>query len=218
MLNKSSCHVLLLLALLVFLLSGCAATTTALRHKDLEVQGQMSSSIFLDPGAKTQGPIYVQVGNTTGQLMDDFAPMLIELLHDKGYRVVDDPAKAELILQVNLLSVGEMSTSALEKHTGMGFGGAAVGATVGALVASSGHEWVGAGIGGLAMAVGEIITGTMVKAVEYGMISDVQLTLAHTGQVYQTRVGSHAVQVNLTFAEAYPALRDNQLGIISGLF
>lgn len=236
---------LLALLSLALLLGGCAATTTALRYKDLDVQTKMSNSVFLDPVAPNQRTIFVQVRNTSDKpfnIQNDIIGHLVA----KGYKVVQDPNKATYILQANVLSVGMVDESALEKSTLAGFGGVAAGAGVGALLGGS-RAGAGAVVGGLAMGAAEAIAGSLTKVVTYAVITDVQISERTKGAVseqfssrlrqgsadtnvtqttsstthrkeYQTRIASSARQVNLKFNEAYPHLRQGLVNAISGLF
>ncbi len=236
---------ILALMSLALLLGGCAATTTALRYKDLDVQTKMSNSIFLDPVAPAQRTIFIQVRNTSDKPFNVQSDIVGRLVA-KGYKVVQDPSKATYILQANVLSVGMVDQSALEKSTMAGFGGVAVGAGVGALLGGS-RAGAGAVVGGLAAGAAEAIAGSLTKVVTYAVITDVQISERTQGPVseeftsnlkqgsantsvqqrtssttnrkeYQTRIASSARQVNLKFQEAYPHLRQGIVDSISGLF
>ena len=227
------------------LLAGCAATTTALRYKDLDVQTKMSDTIFLDPVAPDQRSIFVQVRNTSDKPFDIQGEVMSALM-SKGYRVVSDPNQANYILQANVLAVGRTDQSALENATGMGFGGIAAGAAAGALLGGS-RAWQGAAVGGLAMGAAEAVTGSLVQVVWYAAITDVQISERVKGAVseefsstmkqgsaqtytkqrtastsnvkkYQTRIASSARKVNLEFPEADPYLRQGLVQAISGMF
>ncbi|MFH1060672.1 MAG: complement resistance protein TraT, partial [Pseudomonadota bacterium] len=115
------------------LMAGCAATTTAIRYKDLDVQTKMSNTIFLDPVAADKRTIFVQMRNTSDKPFDIQGEIMSALMA-KGYRLVNDPAQAHFILQGNVLAVGRTDQSALENTTGLGFGGVAAGAAAGALL------------------------------------------------------------------------------------
>lgn len=232
-----------LLALAV-LLAGCAATYTGLRYKDLKVQNRMSASIFLDPVPPAQRTVYIQVRNTSDKPFD-LQNEVAAAVAAKGYKVVNDPTKAHYILQANVLSVGLTDESALEKATAAGFGGTVAGAAIGGLLGGS-RAVEGAVIGGLAGAAAEMVSGTLVKVNTYMVITDLQISeRAKTGvseefdsnlkqgtgntvvkqktsrstqwKKYQTRIVSSARQTNLTFQEAYPALRDGIAKAIAGI-
>jgi len=239
---------LLAVLALVALLSGCAATATAIRYQDLDVQTKMSATIFLEPVPPHMRTIFIQVRNTSDK------PFYIEqevaaAIAARGYQIVFDPNQAHYILQANILAVGRTDQSALENATGLGYGGVLAGATAGALLGhATGHSaWAGAAIGGLAMGAAEVIAGSATQVVWYAAITDIQISertrsavseqfsstlrqgTAQTYQQqrsakmtdvmkYQTRISSSARKVNLQFPEAEPYLRQGLVQAISGLF
>lgn len=227
------------------LMAGCAATTTAIRYKDLDVQTKMSNTIFLDPVAANQRTIFVQIRNTSDKPFDIQGEIMSALMA-KGYRVVNDPAQAHYILQGNVLAVGRTDQSALENATGLGFGGVAAGAAAGALLGGS-RAWQGAAVGGLAAGAAEVVAGSLVQVVWFAAVTDIQISERVQGAVseefsstlkqgsaqtytrqrtastsnvkkYQTRIASSARKVNLEFMEAEPYLRQGLVQAISGLF
>lgn len=235
---------LVIVAGLALLLAGCAATTTALRYKDLDVQTKMSDSIFLDPVPPQQKTIFVQIRNTTDKRLN-IESQIKGVLAAKGYKILTDPNRAHFILQANILQVGRTDQSALERSRSAGYGGVVLGAGVGALLGGS-HAWQGAAIGGLVGGAAEAISGSLTKVVWYSMITDVQLAERVKGAVsqqfksrlkqgtsttvtqttasttnlkkYRTRIVSSARKVNLEFQEALPHLEQGLINSISGLF
>lgn len=239
---------LLAVLALVAMLSGCAATATAIRYQDLDVQTKMSATIFLEPVPPHQRTIFIQVRNTSDK------PFFIEQdvaasIAARGYQIVFDPNQAHYILQANILAVGRTDQSALENATGLGYGGVLAGATAGALLGhATGHSaWAGAAIGGLAMGAAEVVAGSATQVIWYAVVTDVQISersraavseqfsstlrqgTAHTYQQqrsakmtdvmkYQTRISSSARKVNLQFPEAEPYLRQGLVQAIAGLF
>ncbi|MFZ5587872.1 MAG: complement resistance protein TraT [Thermodesulfobacteriota bacterium] len=227
------------------LLAGCAATTTAIRYKDLDVQTKMSHTIFLDPVAASERSVFVQIRNTSDKPFDIQGEVMSALMA-KGYRVVQDPAQAHYILQANVLAVGRTDQSALENATALGYGGVAAGAAAGALLGGS-RPWQGAAVGGLAAGAAEVVAGSLVQVVWYAAVTDVQISERVKGAVseeftstlkqgsaqtytkqrtastsnvkkYQTRIASSARKVSLEFVEAEPYLRQGLVQAISGLF
>ncbi len=244
---KPTIHLpLVALAVLALLLAGCAATTTALRYKDLDVQTKMSATIFLDPVPPSERTIFIQIRNTTDKPLLDLHQQIAAAIAAKGYRVVADPRKAHYMLQANVLQVGRIDQSALERATAAGFGGTIAGAAIGALLGGD-RAGAGAVVGGLAAGTAEVIAGSLVKVVTYSIITDVQISERVRGPVsqefssalrqgtarttikqrtsssvhwkrYQTRIVSFARQVNLEFQEALPYLKQGLVNSLSGLF
>ena len=54
----------------VAILTGCAATQTAIEHRNLETSTRLSETVFLNPVADGQKTIYVAVKNTSDEDMD----------------------------------------------------------------------------------------------------------------------------------------------------
>lgn len=229
------------------LLTSCAATSTVLEHGKLETDTKLSQTIFLDPVAQSQKTAYIAVTNTSQELVT-VDKSLKQALEEHGYKVVGNPAKAHYMLQANILKVGKMSASASQSALGGGYGGALAGAAMGtALGALSGHSstMIGAGIGGGLVG---LAADSLVKNVNYTMITDVQIServgkgvkvneqfQSHLTngsstiisqvssrdsqyQRYRTRVVSNANKVNLKFTDARPALEQGLVKVIAGIF
>jgi len=233
-----------LLAGLSWSFGGCAATQVALEHKDLSVQTQMSSTVFLDLENRVQKTVFLEVKNTSSCDIA-LAPLIKARLEEAGYQLVAEPQDAFYILQVNVLHVGKASPSALTESVRSGWGGPVAGGLSGAAIASSTNtshgNLKGAAIG---MAV-EMVADSLVKDVTYSIITDIQITertrtpiteksetklhqgsgteIVQTGEnavnwrKYQTRVVSSANQVNLKFEEALPALQQQLARSIAGI-
>lgn len=223
---------------------GCAATTTAIRYSDLDVQTKMSTTIFLDPVAPNEKTVFIQLRNTSDKQLN-IDPQIKGAIAAKGYKIETDPSKAHYILQANVLQVGKTDASALEQSQMAGFGGVAAGVAAGAVLGGS-RAGAGAVVGGLAAGAAEGILGSLVKVVYFSMITDVQISERVKGPVsqqfkadlkqgtsstttqtsastsnmkrYQTRIISSARKVNLEFAEALPHLEQGLVNSISGTF
>lgn len=227
------------------LLAGCAATYTGLRYKDLKVENKMTASIFLDPVAPPQRTVFVQVRNTSDKQFN-LQGDVVAAVTKQGYKVVQDPNQAQYLLQANVLSVGEVDESALEKAKLGAFGGPIAGAAVGAVLGGS-RPGTGAAIGAVAAGAAEVISGALVKVNTFMVVTDLQISertkmgvsqtfrsdlkqgtgrtttsqqVSSTGQwkKYQSRIVSSARQTNLTWPEAYPALRAGIAQAIGGVF
>ena len=237
-----------LIGALVLGLSGCSAMDTAVKHRNLDVETNMSKSVFLQPIPSNQKTVYIDVHNTSNQQLASIKSMLKDAVRQKGYRVVNY-SKAHYLLQANVLQIGKMSKSAADDALTGGFGGAisgaALGAATGAVVDGSNASIIGGGIvGGL---VGSV-ANDMVSNTTYTMITDIQISEklpkgAHarstttaameqgtaTQQVtrisgktswlkYRTRIVSTANRVNLSFASARAALMQQLSTSIANVF
>ena len=235
------------LATSIGLLASCAATGTIMEHRTLETQTKLSKTIFLDPVATSQKTIFIAVKNTSDQEVDINRP-LADALRAHGYRVVKSPSDAHYLLQANILTVGKMSIAASQTALGGGYGsalaGGVTGAALGGLSGNSGTMLAGGLAGGL---VG-LAADSLVKDVNFTMVTDVQIseragrgvkvneqfnaslgngTASSTHQTssresqyerYRTRVVSNADKVNLSFAVARPALEHGLVNTLAGIF
>ncbi len=212
------------IALLTSLLSltGCAAIGTSISHGSLQTQTLMSDSIFMNPTTNnTVKTIYVEIHNTTDKAHFDITTPLLDRLHNKGYKISQNPNTAHYILQVNLLQMGRNSMAAAKEQMGFGYGGALEGGIAAGAVASaasaSALTMTGVGIAGAA--AGSVIDNA-VQDITYSGIVDVQVTerSMHHKKIYKTRILTTADKVNLSFNQAAPSLENGLAQSISGLF
>ena len=236
-----------LLASAVAVLTGCAATQTALEHGSLQVSTKQSETIFLDPVSNAQKTVYVSVKNTSDEEID-IAPHLKTALSSHGYKIINNPNSAHYLLQANVLKVGKMSVAASQSALGGGYGSAIAGAVAGTAAGSFTQSSTGMIAGGLAGGVIGMAADSLVKAVNYTMITDVQIServgkgvkvneqfqshlkngsstvTSQTSsrdsqyQRYRTRVVSNADKVNLKFSDARVSLEQGLVKVISGIF
>lgn len=159
------------------ILSGCAATNTAFKKKELDVQTKTSTSIYIEPVAPAKRTIYVDVKSGVQEfdravfkklLKDSFA------VNDNNYRLIDDPEQAQFILSAFVLNLEKASPSASDKALGRGYegGGMLAGAAIGG---AAGGDWQGAVAGGVVGAGVDMISGALVKDVTYMLVCDVQI-------------------------------------------
>ena len=231
----------------IVVLTGCAATQTAIQHGHLETSTKLSETVFLDPVSRAQKTIYVSVKNTSDPSIE-VAPRLKESFRAHGYRVVNQVDDAHYLLQANILKVGKMSTAASQSALGGGFGSALAGGAVGAGLGSLTHNTSTVIGGGIAGGLVGLAADSLIKAVNYTMVTDVQIservgrgikvqeehraslkqgTSSSLNQVssregqyqrYRTRVVSNADKVNLSFKDAVPALEVGLVKTLVGIF
>ena len=162
-----------------FFMSGCAATMTALRHKDLKVSAKPDETVFFKPVPPEQRIIWIETKDTTGEKID--LSKLKTLALEKGYLVVLNPEKARYWYQVNARFLGETNTPAIQEAMYAGYGGGIIGGVGGAVIggmASNQRYGTAAGalVGGIVGQAVEFIAGELVKKVEFAIIVDVQLS------------------------------------------
>ncbi|WP_131784021.1 complement resistance protein TraT [Legionella gresilensis] len=227
-------------------LTSCAATQTALEHRALNVSTKQSETIFLEPVNNAQKTVFLSLKNTSEENVMIDKP-LKEALLSRGYKVVNNPLQAHYLLQANILKIGKMSKAASQSMLGGGYGSALAGAATGAAIGSFGNGNTLLG-GGLAGGVIGLAADSLVKDVNYTMITDIQIServgrgikvneqfqselkngnstiTSQTSsrdsqyQRYRTRVVSNADKVNLKFQDARPLLEQGLVKVISGIF
>ncbi|EHL30523.1 complement resistance protein TraT [Legionella drancourtii] len=229
----------------VILLTSCAATQTALEHRTLETDTHLKPTIFLSPVAQNQKTVFLIVRNTTQETVSIEKP-LTQALTERGYRVVHNPSQAHYHIQANILKVSKMSQAASKKALGGAFGSTLAGAGTGAALGAFGNNNTTLA-GGIAGGVIGLAADSLVKDVNYTMITDVQIservgkgavqqqfkaslengsssgtyqTMSSRGDYkdFKTRVVSRADKVNLTFEKAKPVLEQGLVRALSGLF
>ena len=235
----------MILASAMVILTGCAATQTALEHRTLQVSTQLSDTLFLEPVSNAQKTVFVSVKNTSDEVIT-ITPQLKKALSNEGYRVVNQPILAHYLLQANIRKVGKMSVAASKSSLGGGYGSAIAGGVVGTAAGTLTNHTSGIIAGGMVGGVIGLAADSLVKAVNYTMITDVQISertsktineqfnatlkngsasdIVQTSNTnshykrYRTRIVSSADKVNLKFAKARPALEQDLVKAIAGIF
>jgi predicted lipid-binding transport protein (Tim44 family) len=187
------------MAALGLALSGCAATSTAVAKRNLDVQTKMSDTIFLDPVTPDERTVYVDVRNTSDQPALDVAPQVRQAVEARGYKVVDDPKAARFVLQANVLQAGRASETAAESAYSSGFGGTLLGGAAGGAAgyglgkAGLGvNDAIGTVVGALAGAAISSVADAYVQDVTYTLVTDIQVSERVPGTVI-----SQSEQANL---------------------
>lgn len=238
-----------MLAISALLLAlGCAATSTGLGKRNLEVQTKMTDTIFLEPVPAHDRTVLVEVRNTSDRAEFDIAEAVKASIAARGYRIVDRPEQAHFLLQANVLQVGEESPTAAEQTFAGGFGGTLIGGAVGAAGARVASDDTRALIaGGLIGAATSSVADALIEDVTYTIITDVQVseragegvvvterleqslhqgggariisaTETHDWKRYQTRIMSTANRTNLDFEDAAPQMVEGVTASIAGIF
>jgi len=196
-------------------LAGCATTTTLIEHHSLQASTKMSSSIFLDPIANADHRVFLQVHNTTDKGGIGLTPALDAAIQAKGWRIVDDPAQAKVVLQVNVLQAGKIQQNALQAALGGGYGGVLGSGIAGAGIAAlSGGGATAIGGAGLAVGAADWVGGLLVKDVTYSVITDVRVL--QRGAPGQTFAVTHNTSANSGAASQSGDPRMRLLGALLG--
>jgi hypothetical protein len=206
----------IILLLSIIALSGCAAFSTAVSKRNLQVETKMQNSIFLNPVDEDNKTIFLQIKNTSDQQSFNITNLLSQDLQQKGYMIVTNPSAAHYVLQINILQAGKTSKTALEKSpfgtldaVGLGVAGAAVGGR---------HGNIGGTIvGGVIGAGAAVLADSLVEDVYCSVTADLRIS-EHNTTTAQTRITSFANKVNLKWEAAQPELQKVLAEAISGIF
>lgn len=163
-------------------LSGCAAATTSVAKRSLDVQTKMSETIFLDPVVADERTVYVDVRNTSDQPGLDIAPQVRAAVEARGYRVVEDPSQARFVLQANVLQAGRSSPTAGEVGSGDGLGGTLLGGAAGG-AAGYGLGAAGIGVNNTVAAIGGALAGAAIAGLADAYVQDTTYTIVTDVQV-----------------------------------
>lgn len=228
----------------VFLLTGCGAMSTAIKKRNLDVNTQMSETIWLEPS--NQKTVYLQIKNTSDKDMSGLQSQIAKEINAKGYTVTAAPDDAYYWIQVNVLKADKMDLREAQSFLNQGYQGAALGAAIGGGIAAFNTNSTGTALGiGLASGLVGMAADSLVEDINYSMITDIQIsektntnvtttnvaalkqgtsgakvqTSQEEGnrQKYQTRVVSNANKVNLKFEEAKPVLEQQLAKSISNI-
>jgi hypothetical protein len=162
---------------LLLAVPACAATTTAIGKRTLDVQTRMTDSIFLEPVTAENRTVLVEVRNSSDRPDLDIARAVKVALAERAYRVVDDPEDAHFLLQANVLQVGRTSKAAAEGSFAKGFGSALIGGAGGAAVGRAASDQTEVMIAGaVAGAAASAVADAFVQDVTYSIITDVQIS------------------------------------------
>jgi hypothetical protein len=158
-------------------LGGCQAADAIINNSTLNVQTQLSETIFLDAAPPNQRTVYVSVRNTSDRPDVDFRAPLMQAIAARGYRIVDDPAQAHFMLRANVLQVGpirDQDRGALlsAKYGEPLLGGLAAGAITAGFGGGS-NAALGVGLG---VAAGSYLANQLIKNVTYAVVTDIQLS------------------------------------------
>ncbi len=236
--------VVLVVALSLGAVSGCAHTASAIAHAKLQTNVRMKDSIFLTPGlGKT---VFVRIINTSS--VDDGGMIDIQVrqqLTDKGYEIAANPEGADYSVQANILyfdkakqgltpdgmlAGGAGGALAGAVLGGRGWKGPAAGALIGSVVGSLAGAAVGSMIhvdtfiGAIDLNIGErgksptkgILTTEVKQGATASLKSDT--SVESNLKTYQTRMVVWARQTNINVAAASREIATEAARQIAAMF
>ena len=228
-------------------LVGCNTTSKMIKHGKLEVETKMSETIFLELIEDEKKTVLLQIRNTSDKSGLDVESKIRLAVVNKGYRIVNNPKQANIMIQANILLVGKSTLEnpfeALSGGYGSGLEGFATGAALAGATGGSGRSMLGIG---LIAGIGNTILDAAVQVVTFTMVTDLQISEKADGEYvsessdanlkqgtsgfkkstwekktnwkkYQTRIISVGKKTNLKFEEAEPKLTEGLVKSISGL-
>lgn len=239
--NRNRIYVPFLLS--VFLLTGCGAMSTAIKKRNLEVNTQMSETIWLEPSE--HNTVFIQIKNTSDKDMSGLKTKIEQEVKNKGYTITSSD-NAYYWIQANVLKSEKMDLRDAQKFLNQGYQGAALGAAIGGSFAALNTNSTGTALGvGLASGLIGMAADSIVEDINYTMITDVQISERTNANVtttnvaalmqgtsgakvqtsmqkgnqhkYQTRIVSNANKVNLKFEEAKPVLEQQLANSIANI-
>lgn len=177
MLNTRITFAALVIGLVMFA-SGCSTVSTLAQHRSLDLQSQMTESVFIDPLSPADKVAFVKVRNTSGRDGLDIRSPIVRDLQLTGWQVTQDPQAANVLLQINIRQAGEAKQNAIQSAMSQGYGGGIFGsgiAAAGAAAVAGGNART-VGALGLAGGAADYVGGLLVKNVLYSVISDIQVS------------------------------------------
>jgi hypothetical protein len=159
------------------LLGGCQAADAVINNSTLNVQTQLSETVFLDPAPPSQRTVYVSIRNTSDRPDVEFRAPLMQAIAARGYRIVDDPSQAHFMLRANVLQVGPIKDQDRVALLGAKYGEPLLGGlAAGAITAGFGGTNAAALGVGLGVAAGSYLANQFIRNVTYAVVTDIQLS------------------------------------------
>ena len=164
------------LIMLSLLIGGCSAPHTMIKKRNLDVQTQMSESIFLEPVAPAKRIIFVNIRNTSDKELP-IEQLIRNRIIANGFQITDDPEQATYMLQANILSIGRADLRSSSSMLEAGFGGLMLGSTISHMKDHSSRRSANRdeAKGMLIGATVALIADAMVDDVLYTMVTDLRV-------------------------------------------
>lgn len=165
---------------LVTALGGCAAVSTSVAKRNLDVQTKISTSVFVEPVQRAQRTVYVSIRSGVMEFDRNAMSRAVReafVGNDDGYTIVDNPEDAQFQLNIFVITLEKASPTAAEVALKQGYSGdvnagAVAGGAVGMSQGNSVSSMVG---GGLLGAIGTTAINAFVQDVTFLLVADVQV-------------------------------------------
>ncbi len=100
------------IVLLMFLALSSSMVSAA--EKTLNIKTKATGQVFIEPARKGENRVLIKISDPTAQAKLRLAKSLETTLTEKGYRITDDPDKANFIIQGTVIRSGEVEPELLE--------------------------------------------------------------------------------------------------------
>ncbi len=170
----------LIVAGLASALGGCAAVSTSVAKRNLDVQTKISTSVFVEPVQRAQRTVYVSIRSGVMEFDRHAMSRAVReafVANEDGYTIVDSPDDAQFQLNVFVITLEKASPTAAEVALKQGYiGDVRAGALAGGVVGNSeGNTVTSTVAGGLLGAIGTTAANAFVQDVTFLLVADVQV-------------------------------------------
>jgi Enterobacterial TraT complement resistance protein len=169
-----------LVAGVIATMAGCAAVSTSVAKRNLDVQTKISTSIFVEPVKRASRTVYIDIRSGVMEFDRNIFTRAIReafATNPNGYTITDDPDQAQYRLAIFVNTLEKASPTAAEVALKQGYrGDVSAGAQAGLVVgADQGRTATSAVAGGLVGALGTSAANAFVQDVTYMLVADVQI-------------------------------------------
>ena len=170
----------LIAAGVVVALGGCAAVSTSVAKRNLDVQTKISTAVFVDQVQRAKRTVYVSIRSGAMEFdRNAFSRAVKEAFanNPEGYTITDDPDAAQYQMNIFVITLEKASPTAGEVALSQGYhGDVGAGAAAGMIVgADQGHTRTSMAGGGILGALGTTAANAFVQDVTYMLVTDVQV-------------------------------------------
>lgn len=170
----------LIVATAIAALGGCAAVSTSVAKRNLDVQTKISTAVFVDPVKRAKRTVYINIRSGVMEFDRNAMSRAVKeafVGNANGYTITDDPDEAQYQLNIFVITLEKASPTAAEVALKQGYSGDVSAGSYAGMVAgaNTGHRGNGMVVGGLLGAVATTAANAFVQDVTYLLVADVQV-------------------------------------------
>lgn len=164
----------------IAVVSGCAAVGVAVGKRNLDIQTKTSTAVFVDAVSPDKRTVYAEIRSGIMEfdrrafqqnIREEFAA------NGNGYKLIDDPEKAQYHLNIFVTTLEKASPTAAEAALRAGYSDVGAAAGAGAVLGAERGGTAGSMVGGgILAAVGVTAANAFVQDVTYLLVADVKIT------------------------------------------